>query len=69
MARGMDQPVPVEHDPDRRPDPDPDRRRTLLPRVWEGVVRIPLTGPLEIHHANGDVTILAPEEQYVPGDY
>jgi hypothetical protein len=43
--------------------------RRQLPRAWEGAVRVPLDGPVEVHRVDGTVTFVPAGQHYEPGDY
>jgi hypothetical protein len=40
-----------------------------LPRVWESALRLPLDGPVEVHHADGSIILVRAGQHYEPGDY
>lgn len=50
-----------------RPVPLPARPRSgKLPWVLEGAIAMPLTGPVEVHHRDGTVTVVETGERYIP---
>lgn len=42
------------------------RNTSGYPKVWEGAIRIPLVGPVEVHHAAGGVNRVARGQRFVP---